>query len=440
MKRVAPLAILGAAVAIVALIFALQQPIEPRPPELTAPLVRAVTASQSDFQFRVRAQGTVVPRSESDLVPQVSGEVVWVSADLVSGGFFEAGQPLLRIDRADYAVALESARANVARAESEFARAKKERDRQGRLADRSVASQASIDDAENAYRVAEASLRDGRARLEQATRDLERTELRAPYAGRVRQEQVDPGQFASRGVALAKLYAVDYAEVRLPLPDRELAFLEVALARRMPAREAPELEKEMARSEDAANAGAVAPPAVAAETGAPPVVVETELPAAPGPTVLLRADFAGEAHTWTGRIVRTEGEIDPKSRMVQVVARVEDPYGAGAQGRPPLAVGLFVDAEIEGRTAEDVFVLPRSALRRGRSGEGDRVLVIDQDSRLRFRDVDVLRIEHDQVIVGRGLAAGERICISPLRAVTDGMLVRVAGPEGARPELAGPAS
>ncbi len=403
-KVVAPVAILAVGAALAWLMFVLQEEIEPRPNDATAPLIRTVLAEPRTFQFRVQAHGTVVPRRESDLVPQVSGAVVWVSPDLVAGGFFEADQPLARIDRADYEAALESARASVARADSEYARAKKERARQARLADRSVASESNIDDAENAYRVAEASLRESRSAQERAERDLARTELRAPYGGRVRSEQVDEGQFASRGVALAKLYAVDYAEVRLPLPDRDLAYLDLMLARRT-------------RASDA-------------------------LSESSGPAVVLRAEFAGKQHAWTGRIVRTEGELDPKSRMVQVVARVEDPYGAAAgDDRPPLAVGLFVEADIEGRVVEGVFVLPSSALRHGRSQEGGhRVLVVDADSRLRFREVDVLRKEHGRVIVGGGLVAGERVCISSLRAVTDGMRVRVAEDPDRNPELAGVAS
>ena len=408
MKVVVPIGILCASLALAVLVLASKGEIVERSQKVMAPLVRTVLVEPVDHRFQVRAQGTVVPRRESDLVPQVSGEVVWVSPDLVAGGFFDASQPLARVDRADYEVLLESARAQVARAESEHARAGKERDRQLRLASRSVASEQNIDDAENAFRVSAASLREGRARLQQAERDLERTELRAPYAGRVRQEQIDVGQFVSRGVAVAKLYAVDYAEVRLPLPDRELAYLDLALAHR---------------------------PVAEAAAGQDP---DAEVSArAPGPRVQLSAEFAGRRHSWQGAVVRTEGEIDPKSRMIRVVARVEDPYGIASEGgQPPLAVGLFVEAEIEGTTALDVFALPRTALRRGRSGESDRVLVVDGDSRLRFRNVDVLRIERDQVIVGGGLQSGERVCISPLRAVTDGMRVRVAPEEAERPDLA----
>ncbi len=414
-KAIIPIGILAAVVTVVALVHAMREEIAPRAPENTAPLIRTVRAEPTDFQFQVTAHGTVKPRSESDLVPQVSGEVVWVSPDLVSGGFVAAEQPLVRIDRADYEAALESARANVARAESEFARAEKERNRQQRLADRSVASEAHIDDAENSFRVAQATLRERRAQLERAERDLERTELRAPYRGRVRSEQADVGQFASRGVALARLYAVDYAEIRLPLPDREIAYLDL-----------DETRTGRFSGNPAEGAG------------------ERD-----GPRVALRAEFAGKQQTWEGKIVRSEGELDPKSRMVQVVARVEDPYGRGKgshtekgaekvtengadessphAGGAPLEVGLFVEAEIVGRTVEDAYVLPRNALRRPRGDGRPYVLVVDDDSRLRIRDVEVLRTERGRVIVGAGLSPGERVCISPLRAVTDGMRVRVAG-------------
>ena len=136
------------------------------------------------------------------------------------------------------------------------------------------------------------------------------------------------------------------------------------------------------------------------------------------------SDFAGRRHAWHGEIVRTEGELDPRSRMVHVVARVADPYGRHASGDAPLAVGLFVDAFIAGQQVEDAFVLPRTALR-----AGDRVYVVDAENRLRIRDVSVLRAERDQVVIGSGLAAGDRVCISSLGAVVDGMRVRILDDE-----------
>lgn len=363
--------------------------VESRPREVIAPLVRVLGVAPGTVQLRVSTHGTVVPRTESELVPEVSGRATWVSPALVSGGFFERGEALLRIDMLDYEVALEQSRAGLARAESELSNAQKDHKRQLDLSQQRVSSDAQRDDATNRLRVAEASLREAVARLARAERDLARTEIVAPYDGRVRSKQVDVGQFVNRGASLARIYAVDYAEVRLPVPDEELAFLDLPLARG-----AQELAK-------------------------------------PSP-VTLRARFAGADHEWQGEVVRTEGELDPRSRMVNVVARVKDPY-LQPGGRPPLSVGLFVQADILGPLAEDVVVLPRSAMRSAAT-----VLVVDDDDRLRFRDVDVLRVSHDEVLVRGGLIPGERVCVSPLETAMDGMQVRIRDEDDVDVPLAAP--
>ncbi len=226
-------------------------------------------------------------------------------------------------------------------------------------------------------RIGEATLREARARLARAERDMSRTKIRAPYDGRERNERVDTGQFVGRGVAVATIYAVDFVEVRVPIKDQELQFLSL-------------------------------PGAFASERAAAPA------------EVVLRARFAGADHEWRGRVARTEGELDPTTRMVNVVAQVANPYDVQG-GRAPLSVGLFVDAEIKGEQRDNVVVLPRSALR-GPS----RVLVVDAEQRLRFREVEVLREAQDQVFISSGLNAGELVCISSLQNTQDGLLVRVA--------------
>lgn len=360
--------------------------------EIPLPAVRVQTIEPEPFQFRVDAQGTVVPRREGDLRPQISGEVIWVSPALVAGGFFEEGEVLLRIDPTDYEARVESEEAALARADSEARRAGKELKRQRSLADRSVASQARIDDAENAARVSQAVLREARSRLGQARRDLERTELRAPYAGRVRRERVDPGQFVSRGESLVDLYAVDFAEVRLPIPDRELSFMDLPLGYREVDR-----EEEEGREPDE----------------------EAALGRSALPRVRLRADFAGQEQEWWGELVRTEGEIDPKTRMVTVVARVEDPYGRFTDRTgPPLAVGLFVDAMIEGIELSDAIVLPRSALQ-----QGNRVFVLDEKDRVRFQPIEIARSERDRVIARSGIEPGDRVSVTPMPWALEGMQV-----------------
>ncbi|MCZ6710603.1 MAG: efflux RND transporter periplasmic adaptor subunit [Gammaproteobacteria bacterium] len=376
-KRFLPLAVVMAGFAIAALLIATGPEVQPKPSTAVAPLVRVVEVLPKTVQLRTWTHGTVMPRTESDLVPEVDGRVVEVSPSLVSGGFFDKGDVLLRIETLDYEVALEQARAGLARAESDLQNARRTHKRQQDLVNRGATSDSQRDDALNRVRIAVATLREAHARLSRAERDLARTDVVAPYDGRVRSERVDVGQFVKRGTAVGTIYAVDFAEVRLPIHDAELAYLNLPLAQ-------------------------------AGQDGIPPV------------PVTLRARFAGADHQWYGEVVRTEGELDPNTRMVNVVARVREPY-VSRDGRPPLAVGLFVEVEIQGRTFPDLVVLPRLALR------GERqVLIVDHDSRLRFRDVEVFRRTNDEVYISDGLQRGERVCISPLQSTADGMLVRLA--------------
>jgi RND family efflux transporter MFP subunit len=201
-----------------------------------------------------------------------------------------------------------------------------------------------------------------------AQRDLERTVLRAPFDGIVRQENIDVGQFVRRGSEIARLYATDAMEVRLPIADEQLAFLGFRLGQRFDPAEAPR--------------------------------------------VTLSAPFGGAEQRWEGRILRAEGELDARSRMVHLVARVESPEPA-----PPL--GLFVSASIDGTLAQDIITLPRSVLR-----EGNQVIVINEDNRLELRPVTPLRFFEDDVLIQAGLATGERVCLSPLQTVVEGMRVQ----------------
>jgi multidrug efflux system membrane fusion protein len=374
-----PLGVLGVGVLGAGAMVMMRPEVETRRPEAIPPLVRVQAVELHEVELTVKSQGTVSPRTESQLVPEVAGRIIWVSPSYVSGGFFESGETLLRVDPHDYRQAVIQARAQVASArlrlaqeEAEAVVARKEWEELGE-GDGSPLTlrEPQLEDARAALASAEAS-------LETAKRNLERTEIRAPYAGRLRQKNVDVGQFVTVGSPVARIYAVDYAEIRLPLPDDDLAFIDL------------------------------------------PLDYRGEQTRALGPRVTLRADFAGRSHEWEGRIVRTEGEIDATTRMVHAVARVKTPYGrVEGRDRPPLAAGLYVQAEIEGRTVEGVAALPRAALR-GRA----QVLVVDRDDRLRFRDVDVLRATHDEIVVAGGLEEGERVCLSPMETVTDGMRVR----------------
>jgi RND family efflux transporter MFP subunit len=388
LKVVLPIIILVVGVILTIVMVKSRGPVETRPAQNYAPLVRVVTAEPTTHQFKVKTNGTVKPRTETALVPEVPGRVVWVASSFADGGFFEKGDVLVKLDSRDFELAMVTARGTVAqakvRAELEEAQAEVAREEWKKLGG---GKESPLATRELQVQEARAALAAAEATLEKAERDFNRTRIRAPFAGRVRQKMVDVGQYVSPGVAIAHIFAVDYVEVRLPIPDSELAFLDL------------------------------------------PINYRGEQDHHRGPEVVLSADFAGKRRRWTGRIVRVEGEIDPVSRMVHAVAQIDNPYGRSEGSESmPLAVGLFVDAEILGETVEGAFVIPRSALR----GE-NKVIIVDKDNHIRFRDVDIRRIGRENAVIVGGLAAGERLCVSTLEAVTDGMQVRTAADFDASP-------
>ena len=377
-KRLVPIIILVIAAVGVALLYSTAPTPARSEPERAIPTVRTIDATPRKLNLMVRSQGTVTPRTQADLLAEIDGRIVWIAPTFAPGGFFDAETPLIRLEARDYELALDRAQASVQRARSERQFAASELARQKGLSSGGVTSASQLADANRASTVAEANWLDSRAALEQAERDLERTEIRAPFAGRIREEGVDVGQFVNRGSMLARLYATDYAEIRLPIPDEQLAFLDIP---------------------------APAP-------GAPLDVGGAE--------VRLTALFAGQPNEWIGHLVRTEGEIDQRSRMVNVVARVKDPYRTkSATLSIPLTVGLFVQAEIKGPEVENVIVVPRYAMR-----NDSEILIVGPDNLLHTRIVDVIRVDRDDVLVRGPLGEGERICISPLQIVIDGMQVR----------------
>lgn len=342
--------------------------------EEVARAIRVLEAEKQQILLTVRSQGTVSPRTQSELIPEVSGRVQWMSPDLVAGGFFRSDDVLLRIESSDYQARMERSKASVSRAKAEDEHATYELRRLKELVKKKLTSQSKLEAQLRLQRIASAALRDAEIALEQAERDVERTQIRAPYDGFVRAERVDTGQFVSRGQSVATVYASDSVEVRLPIADSQLAFLNL------------------------------------------PLGVRGELPEELSPSVTLSTVYGGQDYKWTGRLVRTEAEIDSRSRMLYAIARVvEDPDS----DQPSLPVGLFVQAEIEGRQVDSVVSLPRTALR-----NETQVLVVDRENRLRYRNVELLRFEQDTVLISGGLNEGELINISPIQTVVDGMFVK----------------
>ena len=340
--------------------------------------IRGIQMEAENIPLTIYAQGVVEPLTASELITQVNGRVAWVSPNFNAGGFFKQGEPLVKLESEDYEARVGLAEAREVRALAEFEHATFELKRMRALVKDQLVSQAMLENAVRQTRLTEAALKEAQINLDQAERDLDRTELRAPFDAIVRSKAVDLGEFVSMGKPLAQLFAADGFEVRLPVLDTQLAYLNL------------------------------------------PSSIEATAPlnSANLPSVRLSAQYAGAAASWDAQLVRSESEIDRRSRMVTLVARVSGTRNALSAN--PLPVGAFVNAEIEGITLESAFQLPRSALR-----QNNQVLVVDEESRLRFREVSIARYEQDRILIQSGLKEGDIVNISPIQAVVDGMEVSV---------------
>ncbi|GAA5218390.1 efflux RND transporter periplasmic adaptor subunit [Corallincola platygyrae] len=394
LKAGLPILILVVAAGAAQLIIASKKPPEQKEDDKKALLVDTLSASPQTVRFTVKAQGTVRPKVETDLISEVRGRVIEISPKFVNGGYFNKGDLLVRIEPADYQTALIAAKAEVARAKAnlqeELARAKVA-ETDWKQFDLETAPELGLRKPQVAKEMANVAYAE--AELEKANRDLERTMIRAPYDGMVYQKDVDLGQYLTVGAQIGIVYGTDVAEVRLPLSDNDLAYLEL------------------------------------------PFVMDRD--SAVIPDVTLSAHIAGTKAEWSAQLRRSEKVIDEKTRLIYLVAEVDDPYGrnlANTDGYFPLKFGRFVQADIAGQRAENIYVFPRHVLRRG-----NQILLVDSENHLRLRDVEVLRTDGDSVYISAGIEDGEQVALTPISNPLDGMAVRtippsLPGPQGLESE------
>jgi len=362
--------------------------IENRP---TTPMVEAPPAvmrvegtrlKPQSHTVRVRSQGTVQPRTRSTLLPEVAAMVIEVSPSFRPGGFFKSGEVLLKLDPVDYETDLVVAKATLAQAEvvlaEESARAAQARENWRALGKSGEPGALALRVPQVAK--AEADVAAAKAQIARAERDLERTVIRAPYDGQVLEQLVDVGQYVNEGTSLGRIFAVDYVEIRLPLPEREMRFLDLP---------------ERFRDGDV-----LADP----------------------PVVRLHSVAEGKPSTWTGSLVRVESAIDESTRQITAVAQVDDPYASNEEGRPPLKIGQFLEAEIEGRVLEKVFLIPRRAVR-----AGNEVILITPENRLRRLTVEPLLGDGESIVIAAGVPTspkeGDVLCLTPIPFAAEGATV-----------------
>lgn len=350
----------------------MKKPPEKKNNKPKALLVDVATVVKQNLNHLVSSQGTVRPKFNSVLVTEVNGRIIEISNAFVAGGFFSKNDVLIRIDPSDYETSVKSSEAALARAEAtlleERARAKVAETEWNQFMDGN-APELYLRKPQLARELA--NVRSAEADLERAQRDLERTTIRAPFDGMVREKSAEIGQFVSRGANLGTVFGTSIAEIRLPLTDNDLAYIAL-----------PQSNKQTE-----------------------PV------------KVTLSARIAGVNQSWQAAIVRSEGVVDEKSRVVYAVAQLNDPYALKSDHKV-LSYGRFVQATIEGTYASDIVVLPRHTVT-----SDDEVLVV-ADNKVDVRKVEVLRTDEESVYVVNGLNAGEMYATSIIPNPMNGLAVR----------------
>jgi len=373
--------IVGVGIAGAVIFIMLKKPPERKEQALQAPLVEVVQLRSKDIPMVVQGYGTVNPKVEVDIIPEVAGKVVYTHPELIVGGLIPANQAILRIDPRDYELAVRQAEAAVADAgvllETEQAEAEVARTEWKQLhPDTEPTSPLVL--REPQIRKAKALLDSSEAQLATAQLRLERTSLSLPFDVLVTTENVDLGQYVVMGQPLAKAYGTGSVEIEVPLKDSELAWFDV-------------FENSIFSNGNSDST-----------KGTPAKVI---------------ADFAGAEHTWKGYVVRTAGQVDKTSRTILVVVEVPEPFDA-LNGRPPLLPGIFAEVLIQGNTLRNAVAVPRDAIR-----EGNQMWTVN-GNRLSIRPLKIVRVDKNFAYVVSDDLDEAKVVISSLDAAIDGMEVR----------------
>ncbi|KPV94409.1 Efflux pump periplasmic linker BepF [Pseudoalteromonas sp. P1-9] len=344
-------------------------------------IVDAKTIEPRSYRVHVASYGIVKPRTQSILVAQVSGEISFISDSLRDGGFFEKGQMLLSIDERDYRAEVKIAEASLLSAKQalveEQARGKQALADWQRLGSGDAPSDLVLRKPQLAAQ--QANVLSAQAKLEKAQLALERTKIVAPFSGRVLKKHVDIGQVVSNNAQLAEIFATDKVEIRLPINNKDLAFINLP---------------EVYQSGEKTNQNSM---------------------------VTFTSDLIGE-QTWQGTLVRTEGAINDASQQLYVVAQIEDPYSTPISGQNPVKIGQYVSATIKGREIPNALVIPNNAIY-----QGSYVYVLDKENQLLRKDISLAWQGESESLVATGLMANERLVVTPLGQVSSGTRVAVIG-------------
>lgn len=372
LKKYLPIWIVVGCALLTALMISAKPEAKPTIQKFVSPIVDTQMVIPQQYQVKIQSQGTVAPRTEIRLMPEISGKIKRISLKLQNGSKFDKGDPLVYLNKRDFELALITAKSSLSqaqvnyereKAESELAKNEWENINGGNASDLTLRKPQ--------LSQATALLVAARAGYEQAERNLDRTIIRAPFKGRVRKKMVDLGMVISPGVTIAQIYATDYVEISLPIAEQDLKFLEIPF-------DGSIIKKESQ------------------------------------PYVNLFTEFGGQQLSWQGSIVRSSAEIDPKTRMLSVIAQVSDPYQKSSN-TIPLTVGIFIKAAIQGKSFESIVRVPRYAVR------DNMIWVVSREGILDQKSVKILRYEDETAFISQGLDASDSVLLTRLSVMVKGM-------------------
>ncbi|MBB1320792.1 MULTISPECIES: efflux RND transporter periplasmic adaptor subunit [Shewanella] len=376
LRRLSPLLIIAVFAAAAILLVSTKEAPEQKDEVISVPIINVQTVTPQTLSLNLPSYGVVNPKYKTQLVTEVQGRLLSISANFVAGGVAKKGEQLAIIEPSDYEADLMQAEATLAQATA----ALNEEKARGEVAKIEFKDFGNGLPPELGLRIPQlkkeqANVKYAEAALARAQRNLARTVIRAPFDGIIKARNVDLGQYVTLGTNLGELYDTSIAEIRLPLANEDLAYLESV--------DNPET------------------------------------------AVTLTALLAGKQVTWQGEIVRSENVIDEQTRMVYLVAEIHDPYlrNHKTEGQLPLKYGSFVNAVITGRTVNDVVMLPRHVVRNG------QVAVVSADNIIEIRPVNIIRSDVDNIYIQGSFKANERVSTTSINSLNAGQKIKVLGEE-----------
>ena len=373
-KYLRPLIIIGISTAIAAVLYMLGQ-ISPDAIQEKDPMdVNVQILTPIDYQIKIKSTGTTTPITQTVLTSEVGGEVIYRSKKFSEGSSVISGEILAKIDDTDLQLQYKNALLQLASAEVQFA---------VQQAEAEIAQEAwdqvgegipqELTTKKPQLKQAKAALEVAKAQVQSAEKKLNKTEITAPYTGRIQNINIDLGSTIIPGQPVGSMYTSNEIEVTLSVKDSDLQFLDIP----MDGRKLNPDQKSI---------------------------------------VIIKSLYKGEMQEWVGNLERVDGVIDPMTRMIKLIANFKNNFIE--ETKPILPIGLFVEAEINGKQLENIFMIPNSALT-----PNDELLFLNQDDALEIRKVSVLTKMKNHILVKEGMKAGERVVVSKLSIATNGMLV-----------------